>query len=124
MNKGFIAVVFLLFGVVAGSTVSRHFARQHQHPRAVMSLLQFHVDRFQAAVRSNDCAAGAREVQALQFLAGEIAPAFPLADAQDRTFHDYAQRLHALTPSACTQLTQMLKRVNDACDACHRDYRG
>jgi hypothetical protein len=129
MKQGFIAIAFLLLGLIGGSTTNRYLAREHQHATAVMGLSQFHFDRFAAAVRQQECATGAHEAQAMQFFANEVALAFPLADAQDAVFHGYLEQLQqALTPVAvapdhCAFNADMLTQIRKACADCHRDYR-
>jgi hypothetical protein len=65
----------------------------------------------------------------LQSLAGELALALPLANAQDQTFHGYIEQLKlsvepsAQRPDQCAYDAALLKRVRDACADCHRDYR-
>lgn len=129
MKNLFIAIVFLLLGVGAGSALARYLARQHQHATSVMTLTQFHLDRLSSAVHANNCATSEQEGQTLQLFANEIALALPLADAQDQTFHGYIAELqNALRPKPavagqCTFNQAALEKIRDACDACHRDYR-
>jgi hypothetical protein len=129
MKKGFIAIVFLLLGLIGGSTTNRYLAREHQHATAVMWLSQFHFDRLAVAVRRQECATSANEAQAMQFFAHEVALAFPLADAQDAIFHGYLEQLQqALVPAVtapghCAYNDNTLTQVRKACADCHRDYR-
>ncbi len=124
------AAACLLLGALIGSTVARYSARQHQHTRAVMALAQFHLDRLEAAAQRAQCADYALELQRLGRLYEELLQAFPLAYAQDQEFHRRADALRdALQPSGgaaagCAATAAAgLKRVRDACDECHREYR-
>lgn len=129
MNKIFIAVAFLLLGVVGGSTVGKYSARRHQHATSAMWLAQFHLDRLADAVHTNNCTAATQEVQALGLFTEEISLAFPLATTQDATFRDYFQRLRAavrpVTASTeqCAIDSKKAEQIRAACDACHKDYR-
>jgi len=129
MKNVFIAVVFLLFGLIVGSTISKYLARRHQHATSVMALTQFHLDRLSDAVRAGNCAASEQEMRTLQLFADEVALAFPLANAQDQTFHGYLAKLQSAvaptsTPAGQCAINQArLQKIRDACDECHRDYR-
>ena len=122
-----VGVIGLLIGGAVGTNASRYFARQHANTTAVMVLLQAHQQGWERAVQGHDCGNATRELQALQFLAGEIAVALPLADAQDSVFHQHIEKIRAVLslPSLmqCAASINEIKQVNEACDACHREYR-
>jgi|SRR5579863_9870309 cytochrome c556 len=123
------ATACVLLGVLLGGTVARYNARQHQHTRAVMALAQFHFDRLEAAAQRAQCPEYALELQRLGRVYEELLQAFPLAYAQDAQFHRRADALRdALQPvgwaADCPAAGAAgIKRVRDACDECHREYR-
>jgi len=122
------ATACVLLGALVGGTVARYSARQHQHTRAVMALAQFHLDRLEMAAQRAQCPDYALELQRLGRVYDELLQAFPLAYAQDAEFHRRADALRdALQPLAgaaadCTAAAGV-KRVRDACEECHREYR-
>lgn len=123
------AAALLLLGAIIGSAIARYNARQHQHTRAVMALAQFHLDRLGAAAQRAQCADYTLERERLGRIYDELLQAFPLAYAQDAEFHKRADALQgALRPTAgaggdCAGAAAAVKRIRDACDECHHEYR-
>lgn len=129
--KKYVAVglIGLVLGGVLGAMLQQRAIRQRQHTLAIMWLAQYHLKSLQGAVEKDDCAVAAQSALRLQGLAGELALALPLADAQDATFHNYIEQLKSAVapgsaaPGHCVYDATLLKRVRDACADCHRDYR-
>jgi hypothetical protein len=122
------AAACVLLGALLGSTLARYSARQHQHTRAVMALAQFHLDRLELAAQRAQCPEYELERQRLGRVHEELLQAFPLAYAQDEEFHRRADALRdALQPipaaAADCASAAGVKRIRDACDDCHREYR-
>jgi hypothetical protein len=123
------AVLCLMLGAFLGNSVARMTAQRHQHTRAVMGLAHFHLDRLEAAAASGQCPAFNQQRDDLLAVYGELLQAFPLAYAQDAEFHTRADALRdALQPPAgaarsCANSAADVKKIGDACDDCHRDYR-
>ncbi|MDE2252230.1 MAG: hypothetical protein KGL25_12595 [Gammaproteobacteria bacterium] len=128
-------VIVLLAGAIAGgfagNTIAHRLAAPHQHPRAVMTLLGFHHERLDAAVKAGQCAAVAAERGRIASLQQEIAPAFPLTYRQEERFRKFTDKLGEVvnsSPSAapaaasCPEATAQLKQINDSCDDCHKVY--
>ncbi len=124
-----LAVLCLIFGAVLGSSVSNYLAQRHQHTRAVMWLSQYHLDRAVAAARAHQCERLSEERMSLVQVYQELRQAFPVAYAQDAQFRARADALKdAAQPSGtpaidCADAGAAIKRIRDACDACHRQYR-
>jgi cytochrome c556 len=124
----FAAAVFLM-GAVAGNGIARYSAAQHRHTRAVMALAQFHFERLSAAANSGQCGAFVEERERLFRVYGELLQAFPKAYAQDAEFHKRAEALRAAVhpdlgaTGECSSVGADVKRIDDACDSCHQEYR-
>jgi hypothetical protein len=124
-----VAVISLVLGTIVGAMLQQRAVRQRQHTLAVMWLSQYHLQALQDAVNKGDCARATQSALRLHNLAGELALALPLADAQDATFHGYIEHLKLSTSPAvatvgnCAYDAALLKRVRESCADCHRDYR-
>jgi cytochrome c556 len=130
MVKGIIfAVICLLLGAFLGNSIARLTSQRHQHTRSVMGLAQFHLDRLAAAAGAGQCQAVNQERQRLGNVYEELLQAFPLAYEQDSQFRSRADALRdavqhiSIDASGCATAGADEKKVRDACDACHRDYR-
>jgi len=121
------AVALLLLGALAGNEVARYAAGRHQPARSVMRLAQFHFDRLSTIVKSGQCKDLPVQRERLVGIYSEILEAFPLAYAQDPEFRKRADGLRDILRSqqsdaaGCT--SEGIKQIDDACEACHRDYR-
>lgn len=123
------AAALLLLGALAGNGAARYSAAQHRHTRAVMTLAQFHFDRLSAAAKAGQCSAFVEERERLFRIYGELVLAFPKTYAQDQEFHKRAEGLRdAVHPDLaatgeCSAAAADVKKIDDACDACHQEYR-
>ena len=119
----------LILGVVIGNGVARYTAQRHQHTRAVMALAQFHLEHLAAAARNGQCPDFLQERERLQRVRDELLQAFPLAYAQDAEFRTRAVALESALQSAggpahdCASAGADAKKIHDACDDCHHEYR-
>jgi hypothetical protein len=124
-----VSVLSLMLGAFLGNGVARMTARRHQHTRAVMGLAQFHLDRLAAAARGGVCPDFNQQRDYLLTVYGELLQAFPLAYAQDAEFHKRADALHdalqtpAGTARTCANAAADVKKIEDGCEDCHREYR-
>ena len=122
-------VALLLLGAVAGNGITRYFAAQHRHTRAVMALAQFHFDRLSAAAKAGQCSTFVEERERLFRVYAELLDAFPKTYAQDAEFHKRAEAFRdAVHPDLaatgeCSSASVDAKKIDDACDACHQEYR-
>jgi hypothetical protein len=121
------AVALLLLGALAGNEVAHYAAARHQPARAVMLLAQFHFDRLAAAVKSGQCGAVLQERERLLGICNEIPAAFPKTYGEDAEFRKRADSLREAVrwePALVGDCNSAAaKKIDDACVACHRDYR-
>jgi len=136
-------VIVLFAGAIAGgfagNTIAHRLAEPHQHPRAVMTLMGFHRERLDAASQAGQCATVEVERTRITSLQQEIALAFPLTYKQEERFRKSAdglgnvlQSIAAATPASatpaaaaatsCPDAKAQFKKMNDACDECHKVY--
>jgi cytochrome c556 len=119
----------LAVGAIAASFAGNALRQRDAYPRAVMDLMQHHIGTMGGAIRARQCDANASlgHLQRMQTFATEIGPAFPDVD---QPFHDAAAKLETAlrgavqaAPADCPALQAALKPVDEACEACHRQYR-
>jgi len=126
-KKIFIGLAGALIGSVIGANTSRYFAAQHERSTSVMVLMQLHQQQWEQAIQNKSCVQQQGSLQALQFLAGEIAVVLPKADQQDAVFHQHIQNMQQVLSmpalAQCASTMAEIKQVRDACDECHREYR-
>jgi hypothetical protein len=124
----FFALALVLFGAIAGNQIAHYTDARHQPARAVMLLAQFHFGRLSAAAKSGQCSSLPEERGHLMAVYGEIPGAFSKLYPQDAQFRKRADglrdALHTDTLAAgdCSSLDGV-KKIEDACEGCHRDYR-
>lgn len=123
------AVAMLLVGATISNGITRYIARQHEHTRAVMVLAGFHLDRLSTAAKAGQCSTFVEERERLFRVYGELLQAFPKAYAQDTEFHKRAEALRSAvhpdlaSTGECSNAIDDAKKIDDACDECHREYR-
>ncbi len=131
-GKAFLVILAIgvFIGAAIGGMTANALARRHAEPRALMTLMNRSFGIARDAARDDQCsAAPARSALShLQFLSLDIEPVVLPAGASDPVFKQYATDLRAAIAAAgkasdCGAQTQALSRVDDACAACHRDYR-
>lgn len=126
----------LLIGVFLGGmgsmAVLRALQARHAQPRALMTLIEQQQRRLQAEAVSASCTGPglAARLMNLGTLAGFIEESF--ARSTDALFERYRKTLIAAVRDAharatggsdCEPMREPLARIEDACDACHRDFR-
>jgi hypothetical protein len=126
-NTLVIAGIALALGMIAGVNIHKYQVRQHEKTTAVMVLLQMHRNTWELAVQGKLCPQAMADLTMLQFLSKEIGVVLPLADSQDKAFHQHAQKMNDIlaTPAVmqCPIVADAIKQVRGACDECHREYR-
>jgi cytochrome c556 len=130
-------ILMILIGIALGAfgtvAVLNALRAGTAFPRGVMAVSGHHMAGMRDAVLASPCQPQqvTRRLQALRMLADDIEPAFLPDGMTDPTFSRYAGDLRtrldaalARVPAAeCRDLSIELGNVNDACKACHRDYR-
>ena len=122
---GVIGVVMVLRAIEERKTWQDHF------PDALMHVMEANVGQLDASLAANRCTASdvLPKLQTLRSLANELEPAFPsLKD--DARFVQHAGKLRATLdgvlaspPLGCPGVEAAIKQVNEACKACHQDFR-
>jgi len=124
-------VVGVLIGVMCAMTAANVLGRRNAWPRAVMTVMQHELGSAREGVRAGRCADGEIMSAAahLKLLSADIEPALLAPGKHDRVFSQYADDLRreiaALdAPGAdCAARSEVLTKIGQACDACHRDYK-
>lgn len=128
----FLFLIGLAIGVVATVMALRAIdARKDPFHESVMHVQQWHVKQLRANVEQNRCGATDTlpHLQTLRWLANDVEPAFPdLRD--DPRFVQHASQLRAALDGAlatpplnCPGVAAIAGKVNEACKACHQDFR-
>lgn len=128
----FVLVAGILIGLVATVMSMRALqARQDPFPRSLMQVMDRQLALLQRSHAQKRCSAADLQarVQTLRLLGNDLETAFPgLGD--DSRFQQHAGALRATLdaaqaplPATCAALDQLIQRIDDGCDACHRDFR-
>jgi hypothetical protein len=106
-------------------------ARSDHFPESIMRVQAWHFGQLKQNIRQTRCAATDTlpHLQALRTMANDIEPAFgDLRD--DQRFTQHASDLRAALDGAlanpplnCPGLQTAMAKVDDACDACHKEFR-
>lgn len=132
----FMFLVGLVIGAISVVMLVRAWeARKTPQDRwhdAAMTILAVQMGRAQANAEQNRCAATdvIPPLQAMRMQANDLEPAFPgLAD--DKRFQQHAAQFRASLdaslaspPINCAGVETALKRIDEDCTACHREFRG
>lgn len=132
MRMLFLLLLGLSAGALGGSMAARSIAMGHAYPRGVMAVLQVRLGNARRALEhrpSCDLARGRLELAAIARFSSEIAPALN-ADTDRRLLELSAQMLataerasEAEAATSCNTLVSRIRQVDEACTACHREYR-
>lgn len=129
-------LALLLLGLVIGAictvmALRAIEARKDHFHESVMHVQAWHLDQLQAAVEQSRCAAtdSLPHLQTLRTMAADLEPAFPdLRD--DQRFVKHASQMRATLdaalaspPASCEALGNTVKKIGEACKACHQDFR-
>jgi cytochrome c556 len=128
----FVLLAGILIGLVATVMSMRALqARQDPFPRSLMQVMDKQLALLQRSHAQNRCSAADLQarVHTLRLLGNDLETAFPgLSD--DSRFQQHAGALRATLnaaqaplPTTCAALDQLTHRIDDGCDACHRDFR-
>lgn len=133
MRYLFLFLIGLVMGIVATVMAMRAIdARTDHYPTSVMTVMQAHVSQLKTSTTANRCSATdvLPHLQALRTVANDIEPAFGDM-ASDERFAKHASDLRATLDGAlaspplnCPDVTSALEKINEACTACHNDFKG
>lgn len=130
MRAALLIVLGLVIGILGTTFTISALHQRTPLPRAVMSVMAFHMGQLQHAVKANQCDAAATRshLDRLQSAALDIPAAFKGAEAPFLQAADKLQSaLHTAattdTPTTCAALATAIKPVDDACDSCHKRFR-
>jgi cytochrome c556 len=129
MRAALLIVLGLVIGIIGTALSMNALGQRDPLPRAVMSVMAYHMGQLQQAIKTRHCDApqSDRQLDRLQSAAADIDAAFagvgqPFADAARRLQERMRQASQA--PHAdCATLAAAIRPVGDACDACHQKYR-
>ncbi|HYM85269.1 MAG TPA: hypothetical protein VET30_00900 [Pseudoxanthomonas sp.] len=123
---GIIGVVMVLRAIEGRKSWEDHF------PDAVMHVMDAHVEQLRATTAANRCNASdvLPHLQIMRSLANDLEPGFP-GIKEDARFAQHAGKLRATLdgvlaspPLGCPGVEAATKQINEACKACHQDFRG
>lgn len=128
----FMAALGLLVGIVATVMLMRALqARRDPFPSSLMQVMAHQSQQLAASHRQNRCTANdaLQRLQSLRALSNDLEAAFPeLAD--DHRYAAHASLLRARLDQAlaapadsCAALHATRTRIEEACKACHQDFR-
>lgn len=129
MRAALLIALGLVIGVLGATFTISALHQRTPMPRAVMTLMGFHMSQLKHAVKSQQCDATAisNNLARLQSTAMDIPVAFKGAE---KPFLDAAGNLqtalhaaNAATPTTCAALAAALGPVGDACESCHTKFR-
>ena len=123
---GIIGVVMVLRAIEGRKTWEDRF------PEAAMHVMQAHVEQLRSTATANRCSASdvLPHLQTLRSMANDLEPAFP-GIKEDARFTQHAGKLRATLdgvlaspPLGCPGVEAAVKQIEEACKACHQDFRG
>ena len=130
-----IVILFLVAMLVgaAGTLIAVNaLNRQTPWSKATMSVIGHQMKGIDTSVKANRCTSPdlLPKLQTLRQVANDIEPAFA-ESITDPQFNRYAADLRAAAdgalaspPANCQAASEILTRLDKACDSCHRDFRG
>ena len=131
--RSLILVLIGLFVGAACTLVAMSALRQGTaYPNGVMAVMSAQMRALDSSVKQNRCASAdlAPRLQTLRHLGNDLEPAF-LPTEDDERFIQHASTLRAsldaalaATPSDCAAASVALDRIQNGCQACHRDFKG
>lgn len=127
-----VLVIGLVIGVICSVMLLRTLqARRDPFPEALMQVMAKQTTELRAAVTANRCSVNDTlpRLQSLRAMANDVEAAFP-GLREDTRFAGSASSLRAgldsalaAPPQDCAQVTAVIERVGDDCEACHTAFR-
>lgn len=126
-------VVLFLLGLLIGAALAviaaNRINESQAYPHGVMAVLGAQSGALDRSVKQNRCTANdlLPRLQTIRAVANDIEPAF---GEDDERFGKHAGGLRAAAdaalaspPGNCQAAAVTLDRINEACSACHRDFK-
>lgn len=131
--RSLILVLIGLFVGAACTLIAMSALRQGTaYPNGVMAVMSAQMRALDTSIKQNRCASAdlAPRLQTLRHLGNDLEPAF-LPTQDDERFIQHATTLRAAldaalaaTPSDCAAAGVAVDRIQNGCQACHRDFKG
>lgn len=121
----------ILFGALLTLMASRVVdSRRDPWPEAVMAVMSHEFKTVRSASKNSECTspASVKSLQQMTLLALDVEPAL-MPTPDDRVFRQYASDLRnaiakaSSAKSDCKLFAASVSEIDQACDACHRDYK-
>ena len=124
-------IVGVLIGAMCAMTAANVLGQRNAWPRAVMTVMQHELGVAREGVRAGRCTQGdvASTAAHLKLLSSDIESALLAPGKHDRVFSQYADDLRREIGALdapdldCAARSEVLTKIGQACDACHRDYK-
>ncbi|HET6430977.1 cytochrome C [Dyella sp.] len=129
MRAALLIALGLVIGILGTTFTISALHQRTPLPKAVMTVMAYHVSQLEHAVKAKQCDAAATGAQLdrLRSVAFDIPAAFkgaeqPFLDASDK-LQGTLRNATAAAPTTCAALADAIKPVEEACDSCHKQYR-
>jgi len=129
MRSALLIVLGLVIGILGTAFTYSALHQRTPLPKAVMTVMAYHVSQLGHAVKAQQCDAKAirTHLDRLQSTAQDIPAAFkgveaPFLQAADKLQGTVKDAVTA-APTTCAALATALQPVEDACDSCHKRFR-
>jgi hypothetical protein len=125
----FFALLSAVLGALVATGISRAVAQRHQQTHAVMWLMGAHLWQLELDVRAHACQNSAADLDTLRFLQREMPRVFADSLQQDSQFRARSEALVTALQNdpraalGCGEVSRQVKALNQACEACHREFR-
>lgn len=123
-------LIGLMMGTLGASFALNALRQAHALPRGLMVLIDHHQRGLKSELATSNCSGASlrHHIARLNMLSEDIDAIFAASD--DAVFTRYAADFReatsaalAISDAACSALAPAATRINDTCNACHRDYR-
>lgn len=128
MRVTLLIVLGVALGIIGAGLVTSAFRSRNPLPKALMNVMEYHIDGLKQSVASGRCEASAShlKLQQMHMTSIDVEPAFGGADPD---FLQLAGKLRGAlanaaqaSPADCHALDATIKPVLQACHDCHQKY--
>lgn len=132
MRTVVVAIVSFLVGALCTLVLLNALRQGTAYPNGVMAVMAAQMKGLGQSIKQNRCATTdlSPRLLTLRHLGNDLEPAF-LPTGDDVLFGEHASRLRAALdaavsapPADCAAAKVAVDRVGQACQACHRDFKG